>query len=316
MDDNPPAPSPRTEAEAEDRADADEQTSLATGDDPTGRLGSYLARTQNGLDLLALLTLWVVVAPLADLENTHGLREFGLEVRVVLSVIYGIDMAIRTTLATRHWHYLRTHPLGVLAVIVPPVRVLFSLRLIRVVFRRGNLDRFLVAAFVLLANGALIVFLYERDAPGANIVSLGSSVWWSMVTVTTVGYGDLYPVTVPGRVVACFIMFIGIVTGAVITAQVSSSFIDQVARRKADAAVPAAPDRVSAASSAEGMQPTSSVAADAEDRAAVGGLAPTPPGAPSAVTLEQLDARLAQIERLLLSLQQPTSGGSGAASAG
>ena len=48
-----------------------------------------------------------------------------------------------------------------------------------------------------------------------------------MVTVTTVGYGDYFPVTAPGRVTACFIMGIGLLTLAVVTAQVASSFVTQ-----------------------------------------------------------------------------------------
>ena len=57
-----------------------------------------------------------------------------------------------------------------------------------------------------------------------------------MVTVTTVGYGDYYPVTTRGRVAAGFIMAIGILTLAVVTAQVSSSFVEQAARRRATVA--------------------------------------------------------------------------------
>ncbi len=86
--------------------------------------------------------------------------------------------------------------------------------------------------------------------------------WWSLVTVTTVGYGDYVPVTVYGRVTACFIMGIGLVTLAVITAQVASTFVAQGAGR-------AAPG-------------------------------PGPEPAPSEVTLAELDQRLARIEDLLV----------------
>jgi voltage-gated potassium channel len=94
-------------------------------------------------------------------------------------------------------------------------------------FRRGHLGRFLVAAAVLVLNGAVIVYLFERHAPKSNIHTLGESLWWSVVTVTTVGYGDYTPVTVFGRVTAVFVMGIGLLTLAVITAQVASSFVTQ-----------------------------------------------------------------------------------------
>jgi voltage-gated potassium channel len=271
----------------------------AIAEDPTGRLGAYLARTETPLDVLALVTLWIVVVPVADFGNRHGLRGFGLTFRLVLSAIYGVDMAIRTVLARRHWHYLRSHPLGLLAVVFPPVRVLFSLRLIRVLFRRGNLDRFLLAALFLMLNGSLIVWLFERDAAGSNIHTLGESIWWSIVTVTTVGYGDYYPVTTAGQVVATFIMAIGIITVAVITAQVASSFVDQSAKR----------DAAAAAAAISGTDETTELvgldaAASEEDPV----IAPPGDRAPAAVTLDELDARLSRIEQLLVSLQPPPAG--------
>jgi voltage-gated potassium channel len=118
------------------------------------------------------------------------------------------------------------------AVIFPPVRVIFSVRLITSMFQRGNLVRFLLAAFVLIVDGAVIVYFFERNAGlHSNIHTLGESLWWSFVTVTTVGYGDFFPVTPQGRIVACFIMATGILTLAVVTAHVASSFVDQRSQR-------------------------------------------------------------------------------------
>jgi voltage-gated potassium channel len=84
-----------------------------------------------------------------------------------------------------------------------------------------------VAATTLVLNGAVIVYLFERHAPQSNIHTLGDAMWWSFVTVTTVGYGDFYPVTTGGRITACFIMATGLLTLAVVTAQVASSFVAQ-----------------------------------------------------------------------------------------
>jgi len=168
---------------------------------------------------------------------------------------------------------LITHPVGLAAVILPPVRVIFSLRLVRSIFRRGHLARFLLAASVLVLNGAIIVYLVERHAAHSNIHTLGESLWWSVTTVTTVGYGDYVPVTTAGRVTACFIMAIGLLTLAVLTAQVASSFVAQGASR---------PQR--------GPQ------ADAARE----------------VTLAELDRRLARIEELLAATTSPPRGGPGA----
>jgi voltage-gated potassium channel len=203
-----------------------------------------VAKTQTPLDILALLTLWIVLVPPGDFGSTRAGHWVAVLGRIGLSVVYGIDMAIRTRLARRHWHYVRTHLLSLVVVVIPSLRVVFSVRLIRSVFRRGNLSRFLIAASVLVLNGAIIVFLYERNAKGSNIHTLGQSVWWSITTVTTVGYGDYTPVTVAGRIAASLIMAIGILTLAVVTAQVAATFVDQAARGRTDSAKvePSAPE--------------------------------------------------------------------------
>jgi voltage-gated potassium channel len=149
--------------------------------------------------------------------------------------------------------------------------------MVRSVFQRGHLGRFLLAAAVFVLNGAVIVYLFERHAPGSNIHTLGEAVWWAFVTVTTVGYGDFYPVTTFGRITACFIMGTGLLTLAVVTAQVASSFVAQAPSR----ARPAPPD--------EAAQP---------DEAGRG-----------EVTLAELDERLARIERLLTAIQPGSSPG-------
>jgi voltage-gated potassium channel len=198
-------------------------------DDPTGKLATYLTRTQTPLDVMALATLWIVVVPPGDFGSAST---WAVIVRIGLSVIYGVDMVIRTALARRHARYLRTHLLGLAVVALPPLRVVFSIRLVRSIFQRGHLSRFLIAAGLLVLNGATAVYLYERHASGSNIHTLGESVWWAITTVTTVGYGDYFPVTALGKIAASFIMSIGILTLAVVTAQVSSSFVEQAARRR------------------------------------------------------------------------------------
>jgi voltage-gated potassium channel len=210
--------------------------------DPSPRLAAWVARTELPLDLLALATLWIVVVPPGDFGPSQRAISFAWGIRIAVSVVYGIDMAIRSRLATRHLHYILTHPLVAASVIFPPLRAIFSIRLIRSIFRRGNLVRFLVAASVLVLNGAVIVYLFERHAPNSNIHTLGDAVWWSFVTVTTVGYGDFYPVTTQGRIVACCVMAIGLLTLAVVTAQVASTFVAQGSTRQSGGdAEPASP---------------------------------------------------------------------------
>src|SRR5262249_48108489 len=116
-------------------ADADPEP-LQGAEPGNDRLDAYIRRTQTPLDLIALCTLWVVVVPPRLLGAPGDIEAIAWVVRISVSVIYGADMTIRTWLAFHRWRYLRQHVVGIVAVIFPPVRVIFSLRLIRMLFRR------------------------------------------------------------------------------------------------------------------------------------------------------------------------------------
>uniref|UniRef100_UPI0013DEA46B potassium channel family protein n=3 Tax=Bacteria TaxID=2 RepID=UPI0013DEA46B len=77
----------------------------------------------------------------------------------------------------------------------------------------------------------------ERHADGATIVSFGDALWWALVTITTVGYGDLTPVTETGRLIAAGVMISGIALLGVVTATIASWIIDQVGRRDDEAQI-------------------------------------------------------------------------------
>ncbi|HEY2594266.1 MAG TPA: ion transporter [Chloroflexota bacterium] len=68
----------------------------------------------------------------------------------------------------------------------------------------------ILAAMLVLITASIVVLEAESGAPGANITTGGDAVWWSVVTITTVGYGDKYPITPVGRSAAVFVMVAGI----------------------------------------------------------------------------------------------------------
>ena len=209
------------------------------GDDRS-RVEAYQAKWQMPLDLLALVSLWFIVVPPSVITAKNDAYWVFLSLRVALSLVYATDITIRTYLAPHRIFYLRHNKLSVASVIFPFLRVLFSLRLLRSVFQRGSLGKFVLAATLMFLNLTIIVYLFERHAPGANIKSFGNAIWWAVVTVTTVGYGDYTPVTWQGRSAAVLLMFVGFAVLATITAQISSSFIDQAARARAKESGPPA----------------------------------------------------------------------------
>lgn len=68
----------------------------------------------------------------------------------------------------------------------------------------------------------------ERFAEGSKITTFGDAIWWAIVTITTVGYGDLYPVTLLGRVIAVVLMLSGIVVIGILTAALASWLVEEI----------------------------------------------------------------------------------------
>lgn len=81
---------------------------------------------------------------------------------------------------------------------------------------------------LLLLVAALAVLDAERDARDANITTFGDAAWWALTTMTTVGYGDRYPVTAGGRWVAAGLMVAGVALLGVVTATLASWLVERV----------------------------------------------------------------------------------------
>ncbi len=78
---------------------------------------------------------------------------------------------------------------------------------------------------------ATLTLRFEKDAAGANIVSSADALWWGIVTFLTVGYGDRYPVTTPGRLIASGLMLSGVIAMSIVTAKISSFFLEQALKK-------------------------------------------------------------------------------------
>ncbi|WP_406141862.1 potassium channel family protein [Streptomyces sp. NBC_01089] len=117
---------------------------------------------------------------------------------------------------------------------MPPVFVSTLLRwLLSAHQRRLHVRASLWAAAVttlVLLGGAWLVVRAEASAPHATITSFPLGVWWSIETATTVGYGDMYPVTAWGRVIACVVMLVGIALFGIVTAALATWFVGGAAR--------------------------------------------------------------------------------------
>jgi len=95
----------------------------------------------------------------------------------------------------------------------------------------------ILAALVVMEAAATLILGVESKSPQANILTAGDAEWWTIVTMATVGYGDKYPVTTAGRVIAVFVMIVGVGLFGVLTSFLAQWF---VRARRTDNANPAA----------------------------------------------------------------------------
>ncbi|SDY62834.1 voltage-gated potassium channel [Modestobacter sp. DSM 44400] len=199
----------------------------------------YEAASQWPLVVLAVLFVaayaWKVLQP--DLPG--WLRTTLAVVTVATWPVFGLDYLVRLALADRRWDFVQRNWLDGLAVVLPllrPLRIISLVRVARVLDRKLTASLHgRVAGYTALA-ASLVVFMAslaaydaERGAPGATMDNYGDAVWWALTTITTVGYGDQYPVTAEGRLVAVLLMLSGIALLGVVTASVASWFVGRVA---------------------------------------------------------------------------------------
>ena len=90
---------------------------------------------------------------------------------------------------------------------------------------RSELLTAFTACLIIICFSAILVYFVEKGAQPEVFKNIGDSMWWAVITFTTVGYGDIYPVTPIGRILCAFISFVGIAMLAIPTGIISSAFI-------------------------------------------------------------------------------------------
>lgn len=153
----------------------------------------------------------------------------------VIWVVFALDTATAYIRSDHKRTFAKKHTVEIASLFLPAIRPLRLLRLVsfsgliiqKIAVGKQFAITMKVALFSVLTAyiAAVQITLLERESESANIRNIGDGLWWAMSTVTTVGYGDRYPTTSTGRVVALFLMLIGISLMGVITASVAAVFV-------------------------------------------------------------------------------------------
>ncbi len=188
--------------------------------------------------MLAIAFLIAYAWPVLDPRLDPDARTWLTAVSWTIWAAFAGDFLARMVLAEDRTAYARRHWYDVALIVLPmlrPLRLLRLLALARVLNRSaagslvGQVTTYVVGVAVMSVGLASIAVLdAERGAHDANITTFGDAVWWASTTVTTVGYGDRFPVTTQGRFIAVALMVVGIAMVGAITASVAAWMVHQV----------------------------------------------------------------------------------------
>lgn len=184
--------------------------------------------------LLSIVFLFAVAVPeLVPVEP--DVEEMLEAVNWLIWAIFAFELGLMTYLASDRWGYLRRHWVDVLTVLVPflrPMRMLrivvVSMRLwteVRVLIYQRTFSTVAMTSIVSAVAASAMMYVVERNGDGP-IQTYPDALWWAAATITTVGYGDVFPKTPAGRGIAVLLMLIGISVFGVLTARVAALFVE------------------------------------------------------------------------------------------
>lgn len=188
------------------------------------------------LSFIFLLGYSVLI--LNDEVFTQGIDKYILLTLGVIWIMFIIDYFVRLTLSTNKRIFFKRNVIDLISMAIPFTRpFLLLMYLSRLRWFRGRQGSSVRARLVAYAASFALMYIYvlslavyaaERNAAGATILNYGDSVWWAIETITTVGYGDMIPVTIAGRVYASLLMLGGVVIVGATTATVISYLSEKV----------------------------------------------------------------------------------------
>ena len=184
------------------------------------RLGNWQRRTAWPLVGLSILYTFVYVYPIFAYPAPRAISSLCRAMEYSIWAVFVLDYAIQFALARSKKAFLKKEWLALIFVVVPffrPIRAVRGIVFLRQASTRPRESMMMSIPWILATTTALMMVIMaaslldvERFAPGANIHTPADALWWSLVTVTTIGYGDKFPVTNEGRLLAAVLIIFGL----------------------------------------------------------------------------------------------------------
>ena len=150
---------------------------------------------------------------------------------IFIWAVFVADLVVKTAIAPRRIAYLKSHWLDLAILVAPPIRPLrlvrlfvYGSRLFMGVRRMVQVDYLLVYAVLLVMVSATVVTTVETGE-NAQISSFSDAMWWATVTITTIGYGDLVPVSEAGRAMGYVLVLGGVGLFSALTANFAAALV-------------------------------------------------------------------------------------------
>lgn len=197
--------------------------------------------------IMAIIAVLIVMLEFSKTLTENQMRIINIADKVVY-IIFVLDYFIRLFTSQNRKKFLRHNIIDLIAIL--PIGLLTSstfgsvfklIKIVSYVLRLiGNVKEILFtngfiyalgSTVIITIMGSIGIYIFE-DGISETITNYGDALWWSFVTVSTVGYGDISPSTGAGRFIACILMITGIGFLSMLTSTISTFFFSVLERRK------------------------------------------------------------------------------------
>ena len=201
-------------------------------------LAEWEERSSRPMFVASVLYLLAFAAPIMSTRIQEPYDGYLNIIQMILWGLFAADYCIRLYLAPRRLYFITHNLMNLAIVLLPAWRIVSFLAMIHLTTNRQykRLSELAVKLFgytaIFIIMFALSIYSVESSEPGAMIRDLPTAYWWMFTTLATVGYGDVYPVTGIGRVIAVIVMLYGGGLVAVATGALASWIIEKFGGRE------------------------------------------------------------------------------------